>query len=151
MHLISHLIDYMRWYNGESRHSGLWGRPPAEGNSAICILVPTTSADSSNLPTACAASSNVVPAHRMNYGLDMPPYQEIADWLDDDGRIHSCKFRSAYAGFEIMMALSRSAVNGGQVALPLTEAADEVEMMKQHLADRKVLLSSPVNAKEYGQ
>lgn len=50
-----------------------------------------------------------------------------------------------------MMALSRSAVNGGQVALPLTEAADEVEMMKQHLADRKVLLSSPVNAKEYGQ
>lgn len=64
----------------------------------------------------------------MNYGLDMPPYQEIADWLDDDGRIHSCKFRSAYAGFEIMMALSRSAVNGGQVALSLTEAADEVEM-----------------------
>jgi hypothetical protein len=43
-----------------------------------------------------------------------------------------------------MMALCRSAVNGGQVA-------DEVEMMKEHLSDRKVLLSSPVNAKEYGQ
>jgi hypothetical protein len=50
-----------------------------------------------------------------------------------------------------MMALCRSAVNGGQVAVPLTEAADEVEMMKEHLSDRKVLLSSPVNAKEYGQ
>jgi hypothetical protein len=50
-----------------------------------------------------------------------------------------------------MMALCRSAVNGGQVALPLTESADEVAMMKEHLADRKVLLSSMLNAKEYGQ
>jgi hypothetical protein len=75
----------------------------------------------------------------------------MADWLDDDRKIHSCNFESAYAGFEIMMALCRSAVNGGQVALPLTEAADEVEMMKEHLSDRKVLLSSPVHAKEYGQ
>ena len=88
----------------------------------------------------------------MNYDLDMPPYiQEMADWLDDDRKIHSCNFESAYAGFEIMMALCRSAVNGGQVALPLTEAAEEVEMMKEHLSHRKVLLSSPVNAKEYGQ
>jgi hypothetical protein len=37
------------------------------------------------------------------------------------------------------------------VALPLTDAADEVEMLKVQLADRKVLLSTPVNAKEYGQ
>jgi hypothetical protein len=49
-----------------------------------------------------------------------------------------------------MMALCRSAVNGGQVALPLTEAGDEVEMMKEDLSDHKVLLSLPVNAKEYG-
>jgi len=49
------------------------------------------------------------------------------------------------------MALCRSAVNGGQVALPLTDAADEIELLKAHLADRKVLLSTPVNAKEYGQ
>jgi hypothetical protein len=76
--------------------------------------------------------------------------QEIADWLDDDSKVHSCNFDSAYAGFEIMMALCRSAATGGQVALPLTGAMDEIELLKTHLADRQVLLSSPVNAKEYG-
>ena len=88
----------------------------------------------------------------MNYDLDMPPYiQDIADWLDDDRKMHPCNFESAYAGFEIMMAFCRSAANGGQVSLPLTDAADEIELLKAHLADRKVLLSTPVNAKEYGQ
>ena len=54
----------------------------------------------------------------MNYDLDMPPYiQEMADWLDDDARVHSCHFGSAYKGFEIMMAFCRSAARGGQVAL----------------------------------
>ena len=75
----------------------------------------------------------------------------MADWLDDDRKVHSCNFASAYAGFEIMMALCRSAVKGGQIALPLTEACDELASLKQHLENRKALLSSPVNAKEYGQ
>ena len=27
----------------------------------------------------------------MNYDLDMPPYiQEMADWLDDDKKVHAC-------------------------------------------------------------
>jgi len=87
----------------------------------------------------------------MNYDLDMPPYvQEIANWLDDDRKVHSCNFESAYAGFEILMALCRSAASGGQVALPLTAVADEVELLRHHLAERRVLLSTPVNAKEYG-
>ena len=35
----------------------------------------------------------------MNYDLDMPPYiQEMADWLDDDKKLHACNFDSAYAG-----------------------------------------------------
>ena len=87
----------------------------------------------------------------MNYDLDMPPYvQEMADWLDDDSKLHSCNFASAYAGFEIMMGLVRSAALGGQVALPLVGAMDEIELLKTHVADRPVLISSPVNAKEYG-
>jgi hypothetical protein len=64
--------------------------------------------------------------------------------------VHSCNFESAYAGFEIMMALCRSAATGGQVALPLTGAADEVELLRDHVAERRVLLSTSVNAKEYG-
>ncbi len=86
----------------------------------------------------------------MNYDLDMPPYmQQMADWLDDESRVHPCNFGSAYRGFEIMMALCRSAVRGGQVALPLTSGADEVGMLRDSLPDRKVMLSMAANAKEY--
>lgn len=87
----------------------------------------------------------------MNYDLDMPPYiDQMADWLDDDACVHSCNFASAYAGFEITMALCRSVVQGGQVALPLTTPADELEMLKTAMPDRQVLLSMAANAKEYG-
>jgi hypothetical protein len=87
----------------------------------------------------------------MNYDLDMPPYiQEMADWLDDDNKIHSCNFMSAYKGFEIAMGLCRSVIEGGQFALPLTVGKDEIKLLQKKIPDRKVLVSSPVNAKEYG-
>lgn len=87
----------------------------------------------------------------MNYDLDMPPYiQEMADWLDDAGKVHACNFASAYKGHEIMMALCRSALEGGQIALPLRTPGDEIEELKRRLPDRKVLLSTALNAKEYG-
>jgi hypothetical protein len=73
----------------------------------------------------------------------------MADWLDDDKKVHSCNFESAYRRFEIMMALCRSAALGGQVALPLTSAADEIQLLRTHLSDEKVMFSSPQNAKEY--
>ena len=63
--------------------------------------------------------------------------------------MHPCNFDSAYKGFEITMALCRSAANGGQVALPLTDGAKELDLLKASLADRKVLLSMAANAKEY--
>jgi hypothetical protein len=86
----------------------------------------------------------------MNYDLDMPPYiEDMADWLDDDRKIHPCNFESAYAGFEIMMALCRSAVDGGQVALPLINITDEIGMLADHLAGQKVLLSTAANASAY--
>ena len=86
----------------------------------------------------------------MNYELDMPPYiQQMADWLDDPKQVHPCNFESAYKGFEITMGLCRSAAGGGQVALPLVSGANELEMLRASLPDRKVLLSMPANAKEY--
>ena len=87
----------------------------------------------------------------MNYDLDMPPYiQEMADWLDNDAKPHSCNFDSAFAGAEIMFALQRSAAEGGQIALPLASGADEQAMLKAKISDRTVLVSSPVNKKEFG-
>lgn len=86
----------------------------------------------------------------MNYDLDMPPYiQEMADWLDDDKKLHACNFDSAYQGFEVMMALCRSVIEGGQVALPLTNGIDEIALLKEKLPNRKVLFSLAENAKEY--
>lgn len=86
----------------------------------------------------------------MNYDADMPPYvQDIAAWLDGTA-VHPCHFDSAAAGAEIMLALQRSAARGGQVALPLGEPADEQALLRAAVPERKVLVSGPVNAKEYG-
>ena len=62
----------------------------------------------------------------MDYNHDMPPYvDQMADWLDDDAKPHPARFARAYQGMEIMSALYRSAIERGQVGLPLTIGADE--------------------------
>jgi predicted dehydrogenase len=87
----------------------------------------------------------------MNYDLDMPPYiQEMADWLDDSNKVHQCNFEHACLGAEIMLAMQRSAVEGGQVALPLTSGVDEQALLKAKLADQQVLVSCEQNKKEFG-
>jgi predicted dehydrogenase len=87
----------------------------------------------------------------MNYDLDMPPYiQEMADWLDDDKRVHQCNLEHACLGAEIMLALQRSAAEGGQIALPLTSGADEQALLKAKLASGPVLVSCEQNRKEFG-
>jgi predicted dehydrogenase len=87
----------------------------------------------------------------MDYDHDMPPYvDQMADWLDDDGKPHPARFERAYHGLEIVSALYRSAAEGGQVALPLTNGADEIEALKRKLPDRKVLMTLAESGKEYG-
>jgi predicted dehydrogenase len=86
----------------------------------------------------------------MDYVEDMPPYiQEMADWLDNDKKVHPCAFANAYKGFEVMAALYRSAAEGGQVALPLTSGADEIALLKAKVPDRKALMPVAGSAKEY--
>ncbi len=87
----------------------------------------------------------------MNYDLDMPPYiQDMADWLDDAKKVHPCNFDHACLGAEIMLALQRSAAQGGQVPLPLTGGADEQALLNASVADRPVLVSCDQNRKEFG-
>jgi predicted dehydrogenase len=196
MHMLSHLIDYMRWYSGEAEAQ--WVMAQAAGDGKLLDLHPSPDylggfihfANGVRGIVECGAGAPDVPevdywwrkcrigaqgtdgfaevltgsgwravtktgAHSgsgcMNYDLDMPPYvQDIANWLDDDRKVHPCNLESAYAGFEIMMALCRSAAEGGQVALPLTDAADELELLRAYLAGRKALPSTAANAKEYG-
>jgi predicted dehydrogenase len=87
----------------------------------------------------------------MNYDLDMPPYiQEMAEWLDGR-KVHQCNLDHAILGAEVMLAMQRSAVEGGQVALPLTAGVDEQAMLKANKAlDRGVLVSCEANKKEFG-
>lgn len=66
--------------------------------------------------------------------LDQPPYiRDIALWLDDPARVHPCNGESAYKGFEIVMALCRSALHRRPIQLPLEPADPEIERLAQVL------------------
>jgi len=193
--MLSHLIDYMGWYNGNAKAE--WVMAQAAGCSKFSDLHPSPDYIGGFIQFAngvrgiveCGAGAPDVPevdywwrkcrigaqgsegfaevltgggwravtqaglssgGGCMNYELDMPPYiADIAAWLDDDRKVHPCNFETAYAGFEIMMALCRSAVDGGQVSLPLRDMADEIAMLAAHLVGQKVLLSTPGNASAY--
>ena len=195
MHMLSHLVDYVRWYNGEA--DAEWVMAQAAGRGKLTDLHPSPDyiagfihfANGVHGVIECGAGAPDVPevdywwrkcrigaqgddgfaevltgggwrmvtkegacsgGGSMNYDLDMPPYiQEMADWLDDDAKVHQCNFASAYQGFEIMMAFCRSAAEGGQVALPLASGGDEIEMLRAAVPQRKVLLAMAANAKEY--
>ncbi len=195
MHMLSHLIDYMRWYNGGAEAE--WVMAQAAGRGKLADAHPSPDyiagfiqfANGVHGMVECGAGAPDVPEvdawwrkcrigaqgtdgfaevltgggwravtkagacsgpGGMNYDLDMPPYiQEMADWLDG-GKVHSCNFESAWKGFEIMMAMCRSVVGGGQVKLPLEGEADELQMLRSRLPEAKVLPSMAANAKEYG-
>lgn len=195
MHMISHLIDYMRWYNGDAKAEWVMAQAAGRGKMADAHPSPDyiggfiqfangvrgiveCGAGAPDVPEVdywwrkCrigaqgtdgyaevltgggwrAVTKNGVQSGEgcMNYDLDMPPYiQQMADWLDDDSRVHECNFDSAYQGLEIMMGLIRSVAGRGQVALPLSAPADELDLLRSSLPEAKVLLSNPSNAKEY--
>jgi len=195
MHMLSHMIDYMRWYNGEA--GAEWVMAQASGRGKLGDNHPSpdyiagfmqfangvrgiveSGAGAPNIPEVAKwwgrnrirvmgdrGFAEVITnggwravtdrgaqggEGAMDYAADMPPYvQDMAKWLDDEALVHPCNFQSAYQGFEIMMAMCRSVVEGGQVALPLREPADEIEALRDTLDGREVILSSPDHAAEY--
>jgi len=85
----------------------------------------------------------------MAYDLDMPGYiQDMADWLDK-GKVHPCCFDNAYAGFEVMMGMFRSAARGGQVTLPLRDGANELEELRRTLSSAPLQVTLEESKKEY--
>jgi predicted dehydrogenase len=195
MHMLSHLVDYMLWYNPGGKAQ--WAMAQAAGRGKLADSHPSPDylagfihfsngvhgvvecgAGAPDVPEvpywwrkcrigaqgadgfaevltgggwrAVTKSGSISGGGSMNYELDMPPYvQAMADWLDDDSKTHPCNFDSAWEGFEIMMALCRSAVLGGQVPLPLNDGMDEIALFKEKLPQAKVLFSMAENAKEY--
>ena len=195
MHMLSHLIEYVRWFNGGAEAE--WVLAQAAGRGKLVDIHPSPDyiagfihfANGVHGVLECGAGAPDVPevdywwrkcrlgalgsdgfaevhtgggwravtkagacsgGGAMDYELDMPPYiQEIADWLDDEKQVHPCNFGTAYKGFEMMMAFCRSAAGGGQVPLPLSVPADEIDLLRRSVPERRVLLSIAASAKEY--
>jgi hypothetical protein len=49
-----------------------------------------------------------------------------------------------------MLGMQRSAAQGGQVALPLTDGVDEQRLLKGRLDGQQVMVSCEQNAREFG-
>lgn len=195
LHMMTHLIDYMRWYNDNAEAE--WVMAQASGRGKLADNHPSpdyiagfiqfangvrgiveTGAGAPNVPEvdywwrkarigaqgtdgfaevltgggwrAVTKQGALQGGGSMDYALDMPPYiEDIARWLDDDNAIHPCNGEDAFKGFEIMMALVRSVVERGQVALPLSDGPPEIDELAKVLPDKPVLLSMPENRKEY--
>jgi predicted dehydrogenase len=196
-HMLSHLIDYTRWYNGNAPAE--WVMAQAAGRAKLNDNHPSPDYIAGVVQFAngvrgiyeCGAGAPDQPEVGkwwgkcrmsiqgtegfaevltnggwravtksggyqsgdgvMNYDADMPPYiQEMADWLDDDKKVHQNCFDNAYAGAEIMLAMQQSAMLGGQIALPLTAGMDEQKLMQEKLGTKPVIVSFPANAKEFG-
>jgi predicted dehydrogenase len=195
MHMLTHLIDYTRWFNDNADAEWVMGQASGKGKFSDVHSSPDYIAGFVHYKNGvrgileCGAGAPDVPEvdywwrkarigaqgpdgyaevltgggwrsvtkkgassgpGSMNYDLDMPPYiQEIADWLDDDKKIHQCNFESAYKGFEIMAGLMRSVIEGGQIALPLKKGMDELKTLQEAMPDKRVLYSFPEMEKEY--
>jgi predicted dehydrogenase len=196
MHLISHLVDLVRWYNGNAEAE--WVMAQAAGRGKLGDNHPSPDflagiihfANGTRGWIECGAGSPDVPevdywwrknrvgaqgTHGfaealtgggwravtpeglqagdgcMNYALDMPPYvDQMADWLDDENKVHPCNGESAHKGFEITMGMLRSVVARGQIALPLDPGEPELEALSRVLPDTPVLVSFEENRKQYG-
>jgi len=67
-----------------------------------------------------------------------PPYsRDIADWLDDDSKVHPCNVDIAYHGYEILEGLCLSSLDNTRMDLPLDPGAHEDvnERMRRELPD----------------
>ena len=183
MHMLTHLIDYTRWFNNDAEAEWVVGQASGKGkfsdnhpspdyiagivqyaNGVRGILesgdgapdIPEVDAwwrkcrigaqgtegfaevlTGGGWRAVTRESGGVISGPgNMDYGHDMPPYvQEIADWLDDPARVHQCNGENAYKGFEIAMAMCRSAVQRGKVKLPLGPGEPELEALARVLPD----------------
>lgn len=74
---------------------------------------------------------------RWSAELDQPPYiRDIARWLDDPRQVHPCNGESAYKGFEIVMAIVRSAIEARPIHLPLDPGEPEIARLGPLLSAR---------------
>lgn len=193
-HMMTHMIDYIRWFNGNAEAEWVVGQAAGKGKmndnhpSPDYVMGRIQFANGVIGYVECGAGAPDQPEvgkwwgknrlgiqgtegfaecltnggwravtkdgvmsgdGAMNYDQDMPQYiQEMAEWLDDDTKVHQCCFESAYKGFEVMMGILRSATNGGQVAMPLGDGPAELDALFAKMSDVPVI-ANPVNVEEF--
>jgi predicted dehydrogenase len=170
-HMLSHLVDYTCWFNNYV--PAQWAMAQASGGAKFADNHPPDQPEvakwwgknrigaqgtegfaevltNGGWRAVTKSGGYQSGEGAMNYDRDMPPYiQEMADWLDNR-QVHQCNFEHASVSGEIMLALQRSAAQGGQVGLPLTDGADEQALLKARVAGQSVLVSCEQNRKEFG-
>lgn len=181
MHMMTHLVEYIRWYNNWAEAEWVVGQADGKEKFADPHASPDYVAGLVQFENGvrgileCGAGAPDVPEvdywwrkcrvgaqgtegfaevltgggwraitrdsggvisgpGNMDYAHDMPPYvQEIADWLDDETQVHPCNGESAFKGFQITMAMLRSAVRRGKVMLPLGPGEPELAALEKAL------------------
>jgi len=67
---------------------------------------------------------------------DQPAYiRDLADWLDDSGKIHPCNGEVTYHGFEILMGICLSSLEKRKISLPLKTSEPIIERLGQELPE----------------
>ena len=183
LHMLTHMIDYTRWFNDNAEAEWVVGQASGKGKFSdnhpspdyIAGLVQYSNGVRGIVETGDGApdipevdtwwrkcrigaqgtegfaevltgggwraitrdSGGVISGPgNMDYAHDMPPYvQEIVEWLDDPAKVHPCNGENAYKGFEIAMAICRSAVQRGKIKLPLSPGEPELDALARALPD----------------
>jgi predicted dehydrogenase len=177
LHMVTHLIDYIRMYNNNT--DALWVSGTVSGREKLSDNHPSpdyaggfiqfangvrgileTGAKSPDVPEIAydwhkgrfliqgtegfaevfigegwrAVTKNggaQSGGGKFDYVHDQACYvQEIADWLDGKC-VHSCNGEDAFKGFEIAMALLRSAAERKIIDLPMSYGENEIELLKK--------------------
>jgi predicted dehydrogenase len=70
------------------------------------------------------------------HGIQTPYYTELADWLDNDNKKHSCNIETSLHGYEIMEGIYKSALENTRVDLPIKGVIkDAIAEMKKVLPE----------------
>jgi len=74
---------------------------------------------------------------QQRYRLQKLFVQDLANWLDDEARVHPCNVDVAYHGYEILEAICLSALEHRRVSLPLDSGQHEdiFERMRRSLPE----------------
>jgi len=67
---------------------------------------------------------------------DQPPYiADLADWLDDDAKVHPCDGETSYHGFELTLGIALSGLENRELDVPIPTNQDIIARMQAELPE----------------